>query len=471
MISKIYLKLVRYFIALILITCFASMVLFFATVGYPMAKDFHRLLRKHALYISYLTSEKIRHGESIDEINRFLQTTAKSYEACVVLYDQNLKRLAGSDNSDTDPVIVTFKMLSEVKAGGLFVQPSHMGKPLVYLLPVSSSGNTSYYLCIYKSFSRFKRYLVFFSGLALLCLILILAIYPLSKGFTRPIIQLTCALKDISAGNFDATIESGKRNDELGELLMVFREMSLSLHNMIESRKELLADISHELRSPLSRLGIASELIKESGPSPETGGYADAIEYEIDYMNTLVKQLTDYSTLNLPTIYFEMEPLPVMQILEDVFRHYQPIIDNQKINYKLIPNEADLVVMADRSRIRQVLTNLLDNALYSCSTGGEITMGCSESGAHTLVFVTNTGPEIPEHLRESIYDPLFRVDPSRNRKTGGLGLGLSICRKIIDHHGGILRCDCKNGVTRFIFKLETVFLSVKSNTDIKENKQ
>lgn len=455
MMSRIYLKLIRYFVVLIITTCFASMVLFFLTVGYPMARDFHRLLRKHAQYIGHLTGDLIERGASSDEMNRFLKTSSDSYEAGIILFNQDLIMVAGSKGNETFDVAITGEMLQVIRESGLYVQPSHMGKPLIYILPVSSVKGSQYYLCIYKTFSRLKRSLFFSSGIVLLCFLLILAIYPLSKGFTRPLIQLTDGLKEMAAGNFDPTIDVGSRKDELGDLLRSFRDMSRSVETMIESRKVLLADISHELRSPLGRLSIAAELIKEVSHTSDISGYIDNIEYEINYMDKLLKQLSEYSTLNLPDIQMTIELFSALDIMRVVFKRYQPLMEKQGILFVLQPCKIESFISADRARITQVLNNLLDNAIHACGPQGEITLALSELEGKTNFSVINTGPEIPVHLREKIFDPLFRTDPSRSRKTGGLGLGLAISKKIIEHHEGTIICECEDGVTRFSFCLQT----------------
>ena len=105
------------------------------------------------------------------------------------------------------------------------------------------------------------------------------------------------------------------RKDELGDLLRVFRDMSHAVDKMIESRKALLADISHELRSPLGRLSIAAELIKETHDNSDLDSFIDNIEYEINYMNNLLKQLSEYSTLNLPNIKLHPEKFSASEII------------------------------------------------------------------------------------------------------------------------------------------------------------
>lgn len=454
MISRIYLKLVKYFVTLIITTIFACIILFFLTVGYPIVKDFHRWIRQHAQHIAHLTSDLLARGVSEEELNHFLISTSDSYESENVLYDSNLKIIAGSEGGKELNLPITDKMLTSIREKGIFVQPSHFRKPLIYMLPISGPQGETFYLLIYASFYQVKQAIAFTIGLIFLCFFLILGIYPLSKGFTKPLTQLTGALKEIAAGNFDTVIEVGDRNDELGDLLRVFRDMSKSVDTMIESRKMLLADISHELRSPLGRLNIAAELIKEMTLSPVTDRYIDNIEYEIQFMDNLLKQLSEYSTLNLPNIELKRSRFLACDLIEDVFKRYQPIMENKGITFFIASCESETFLEADYARITQVLNNLLDNAINACKANCKISLGLSVSRGGVTYYVTNTGDEIPSELREKIFDPLFRTDPSRNRKTGGLGLGLAISKKIVDHHGGTISCECLNGNTQFSFTLD-----------------
>ena len=450
MISRIYLKLVRYFIALILTTCLTSMILFFLSIGYPMAKDLHGLLRNHSKYISYLTGGMLDRGASEDELNRFFNKTAESYNTGIILLTSDLKRVAWASVPETGTVTVTDEMLSDVKEKGLYVQSSHFGKPLVYILPI---GDT-HYIVIYKSYKRLKRALVFTAGIVVMCGLLILAIYPLSKGFTKPLMSLSDAFKQISAGNFTASVNIGTRNDELGDLLKEFQRMRQSIDDMIESRKVLLADISHELRSPLGRLSIAAELLKDSSDVEDKKKYLDSIDYEINYMNVLLRQLTLYSTLNLPETGLVKAIISTADLISDVSGRYKPVMEKEGMVFETHQKDGGMLIHADRDKITQVINNLIDNAMNACYENGSIRLTCTESGSMVDFAISNTGPEIPETLQEKVFEPLFRADPSRTKKTGGAGLGLSISKKIIELHEGSISCFSKDGVTTFSFSLK-----------------
>ncbi len=454
MISKTYVKLVRYFSVLIIVTCLLSVGLFFLTLGKPLASDIHRLLRKQAGYIARLTEELIQQSASLDELNRFLKMTATSYETGIFLFDRNLEPVAGFDAATTGQIALTADMAEMIRASGIYVQSSHGGKPLIYGWLMDDGNGAAPYLLIYKQVSQTGRITVFALGMAGLCILLILAIYPLSRHFTTPLTQLIHAQKQMVAGRFDAAIDVSGRNDEMGDLLNGFLSMQQAMDTMIESRKALLADISHELRSPLSRLNIDVELIRSAAPPPEIAGYIDNIEYEIEYMVSLVKQLSAYSSLSLPGCRMNMERYDICAALADLYGRYQAqaALKGQTLLLQ-IPKEP-VWLTADPVRLTQVFCNLLDNAISFCDPEGEIVLGFSLLDDDLHFFVSNTGPQIPVEIREKIFEPLFRADTSRSRKTGGLGLGLAISRQIVQRHNGRIWCECENHVTWFWFTLK-----------------
>jgi signal transduction histidine kinase len=260
--NTIYSKLARYFIGLMVVTCMAVVLLYFVTVGYPMARDFHRLMRKQIHYIAGLT-EAVLEDNSTNGLAVFLKNTSESYEMSLVLLDNHGNTFAAYPESAGANVHITDAILKDINASGRFVRPGHLSKPTIYVLPVSAGNGKNGYLYVTKHYSLIRAYLLLLCGLVILCVLLIIAIYPLSRSFTRPVTELSHALNGISSGDFDQKISFESRNDEFGELLRAFQKMSRSVNRMIETRKELLADISHEIRSPLSRMRVTAELLRD----------------------------------------------------------------------------------------------------------------------------------------------------------------------------------------------------------------
>ena len=451
--NRMYVRLVRYFIILMGVTCLASLVLFFATIGRPLAKDFHQMLRNNVLYIGWNAGQLLEQNRTGTDLDRFVQKTARTYSTRVIILDHRFQPLADSSGELSSLPEITEEMQTRVHQNGIFVQSSHFQKPLVYLLALSGETHPPFYLYIGKKFPETSRGLIFLAGLVLLCGILILAVYPLARSLTKPLGEVTAAVREIAAGNLRPEIRTTDRQDELGDLVNAFGRMSASVDQMVASKKTLLADISHELRSPLTRLKIALELIRSEveklAAANEIQALTEDLEYEADQMDTLLRQLSQYAVLNLPGHKINKGQVLVSEFLNTFYRQYLPMAKAEGVTLIQEQIPQNLQGRFDAAQITQVLTNLLDNAFYACTESGRIRIGAASSEKGIVLFVTNTGEKIPEHLVEKIFDPLFRADPSRTRKTGGSGLGLAISRKIVMNHGGQIKVDDNEGETIF----------------------
>jgi two-component system, OmpR family, sensor histidine kinase BaeS len=174
---------------------------------------------------------------------------------------------------------------------------------------------------------------------------------------------------------------------------------------------------------------------------------------EIDFMTEMVRSLSVYSRINLPDFNLKKALVSPSWLIEDAVERYADVIRRKGVSFI---NKADgslPPLMLDREQMVRVMNNLLDNALQHCSPGGEISLGVFDNNGKTCFYVTDTGDGVPEAYRGKIFEPLFRVDPSRSRDTGGVGLGLAICKKIVELHGGEIFYEHDNGLTTFSFRL------------------
>jgi signal transduction histidine kinase len=271
------------------------------------------------------------------------------------------------------------------------------------------------------------------SGLAALAFSLLLGIV-ISRIFTRPIRELTDAARKVANGNLNQHVEV-RSNDELGELTVVFNDMTVKLSQLIESRKRMTADIAHELRTPISVILGHAEGIHDGvlDASPET---IEIIRHESIRLEKLVNDLrvlalSDAGDLKLSPQ--PSSPIQLMQTVQDIFK------------YKAQSKEIELVldhpvqlpdVMIDTDRMVQVFSNLVENALRVTPRGGIIRLAASEQDHQVDMVVSDTGPGLPDGESELIFDRLYRTDQSRQRDQGGSGLGLAIARTLVEKQGG-----------------------------------
>ncbi|MCG8685494.1 MAG: HAMP domain-containing histidine kinase [Desulfobacterales bacterium] len=451
---NIYAKLIWYFAGLILLTCLISGVLFFFTVGRPIAKEGHQLIRNHVLFIAEQAENILVQGEKKSELDAFATSIFKRYKMSANILDSKYREVAGHPEGLVDIQSISEGMIREVEDKGIFVQSGHLSGRTIYLLPIEGQSGSTYYLYIYRKAATSGSYIWFLVSLGGMCLILIAGIYPLAKNFTSPIQRLSRVAEQIAAGNFKQVEVPSVRRDELGKLEDTFLKMVESVREMMASKRQLLADISHELRSPLGRMEVSLELLLENCGKNETSErHIKMLENEIRFMEGMVSALSAYSKINLPEFKLNITTVPPKELLVEIFRRNQPIMDKKSIQFQLNIGPGLPQIDMDRGRIFSVIQNLLDNARQFCPQGGEVVLGAISVGERLRFFVSDSGQGIPEEKAEKIFEPLYRIDSSRNRHTGGLGLGLAISKRIIEHHGGRIWFHRKENRTVFSFEL------------------
>jgi signal transduction histidine kinase len=250
----------------------------------------------------------------------------------------------------------------------------------------------------------------------------------------RPLRALQAAVHRLSAGDLDVVLENRTR-DEFGALTEAFNRMAARVKEMVKARDQLLLDVSHELRSPLTRLKVALALLPDSAKKKQAE--RDAAE-----MEAMVANLLEFERLRDPRA-LRTTREDLVPLLREAARTYQDSPPGVRVHASL----PEIPVDVDVDGVRTVLRNLLGNAVkYSLPDSREIELEAQREGDILVVSVKDDGPGIPVEDLPHLFDPFFRVDRSRSRKTGGYGLGLSICKRIVEAHGGEIQAT--NNATR-----------------------
>ncbi|ABW67124.1 histidine kinase [Desulfosudis oleivorans Hxd3] len=451
--DRLYTRIAINFIMLLAAAMVAVTLWFYITVGRPVARDVHTMLRSHNGFIGSMVETCIKSNAPEEDFLNFFQLVSGRLGVETALLNAAGEPILASDALAKKRLELPERWVADVRQKGLFVQSSHSGKPVVYVTPLHGPGNDPLYLYSARHFSTHKHHVAFLAGLLVIGAVLAGAVYPLSKSITRPLSDLTRGLEKMSAGDFNA-VPAYARKDEIGTLFRVFREMSLSVDAMIRSSKQLLADISHELCSPLTRIRLGTELLHKHVSGDRAANYLKGIETEIVSMDRLVANMAAYSGMNLPGFTPSMGRISPWRLVAGVHERYLPVAEVQNIHLAADGDRELPEIEGDRELLTQVFVNLLDNAFRHTPAGGTITIGAENAGDRVRFFVSDTGPGVPEADRERIFEPLYRVDPSRNSETGGAGLGLAIARKIVTLHMGDIDCARENGITRFGFRIK-----------------
>jgi two-component system, OmpR family, sensor kinase len=210
--------------------------------------------------------------------------------------------------------------------------------------------------------------------------------------------------------------------------------MANRIEALLEAQKSLLHSVSHELRTPIARLEFALALLDERAHDPDLSRRIGAMEADLRELNSLVTELLDMSKLD-STRHLQTEFAPVAQILRECTRMLPPCAHRLDCD---LPDDLGHLEL-DRRLLARAVCNLLRNAQNYASS--RIVLAATRSSDQVTVTVDDDGPGIPEQEREKIFDPFYRLDRSRDRTTGGFGLGLSIARKAVALHGGTLRAE------------------------------
>jgi signal transduction histidine kinase len=258
--------------------------------------------------------------------------------------------------------------------------------------------------------------------------------YVSLRFLLRPLRTLSDGVARLSDGELDVVLPSGAR-DEFGVLTTAFNQMVGRVREMISARDQLLLDVSHELRSPLTRLKVALELLPSGEKRQQMT--ADIAEMEIMISELLeLERLRDGRGVRLAR-------QDVTALLRDVVETFRDRAPGVRLN--MGPQEILLDIDPDKLRI--VFRNLLENAIkYSLPDSRPVQISTATDAASVVVRVSDDGPGIPATDLGNLFEPFFRVDRSRSKKTGGYGLGLSICKRIVEAHGGSIAVE--NNPTR-----------------------
>lgn len=257
----------------------------------------------------------------------------------------------------------------------------------------------------------------------------VLTAYWFQKRLLRPVESLGDGVARISAGQLDVILPL-VTHDELGALTTAFNQMVSRVRDMIHARDQLLLDVSHELRSPLTRMKVALALL------PEDDNKA-SLDADVKEMEAMTSELLELERLRTPHGLNKQR-----QEVVSVIREAVQLFEKRAPGVHVIAHPQTIFASIDRDKLRTVLRNLLDNAFkYSLPDSQPIILAVSEIQDWVVIRVQDDGQGIPDEERASIFEPFFRIDPSRSKKTGGYGLGLSMCKRIVEAHEGTIQLE------------------------------
>ena len=288
----------------------------------------------------------------------------------------------------------------------------------------------------------------------------ILLVSLLSRRLLTSVRRLTAAAQQLGKGDLSQRVAVSGR-DEIGELTSTFNAMAEGLENAERQRRNMVADVAHELRTPLSNIRGYVEAVRD-GVLEADAETIESIHRQTMYLSKLVEDLRLLAETEAADFQLDLEPGLLAEVVSRSVEAFRPQAQSKGIElaFEAGADRAKLsgrLVSIDRTRIEQVMNNLLQNAVEHTTEGGRIDVSVAESDETVSVTVADTGEGISSEHLPHVFDRLYRADPSRTRSTGGAGLGLTIAKQLIEAHGGTIRVESTEGEgSRFTLTLPLV---------------
>ena len=283
----------------------------------------------------------------------------------------------------------------------------------------------------------------------------LIAVYFLSERIIGPLKDMSRAAKSYAAGNFDIRIPV-RGDDEVAELASAFNQMATGLESLESMRSSFLANVSHDLKTPMTTIsGFIDAIISGAIPAENQNEYLERIKSEVLRLSRLVNQLLDLSRIQAGDRKFSFEPFDICEVARQIVLSFEQKIDEKRLDVEFNCEDDRMKVVADKDAIHQILYNICDNAVKFSRTGGKYKLDIVSKDKKVHVSVYNEGEGIPKEDLPFVFERFYKTDKSRGLDKTGVGLGLYIAKTIIDAHGEAITVQSeKDKYCRFEFTLK-----------------
>ena len=309
-----------------------------------------------------------------------------------------------------------------------------------------------------KNFMLRSSTLFFYVAIAVLIVSMLAASF-LSRMQVRPLGQMADAARRFGRGELGVRVEESPKNtSEINDLARAFNTMVDSLESSERRRQEFVANVSHELKTPMTTIGgYIDGMLDGTIPPEKQQHYMQIVSGEVRRLSRLVRNMLDISRLQAMGVEeSRMTRFDLGELMSDVIITFEQKINGKGLNVDVELPDRPVWVKAERDGITQIVYNLLDNAIKFCPQGGKLGLFLALEGGKAKVTVQNSGPTIDPNELPLLFDRFHKADKSRSADREGWGLGLYIAKTIVGAYGGDIWATSENGVTNFIFTLPTV---------------
>ncbi|MEB1808608.1 MAG: cell wall metabolism sensor histidine kinase WalK [Bacillaceae bacterium] len=387
-----------------------------------------------------------------------LQMSLNQPYTIVTIYDDTGQVHYQSDSphdqlTKVDPVIVEASLGGEV-----ITEPMRMNDYLIYLMasPIEIENEPIYSMVmIFHEYNHESRQMIFLIVITMLITIGLtgIAIWFISRKITAPLRHMNDIAMQYAKGDFSQNVEV-KSEDEVGQLGATFNFMAKELDRLEQMRKDFVANVSHDLRSPLTSIkGFLVALTDGTIPKERTNHYYSIMKNETDRLIKLVNDLLSLTQLEAGQISLHPTTYNLSEQIRLTVAKMEPELMKKQIEVEIVGDKEDISVYADHDRIEQVLVNLMQNAIYYSPQKSKIRIVLTSRNGKVSILIEDTGEGIPDDELEHIWDRFYKTDKARSKKVG-TGIGLSIVKSIIDLHESSITVQSDVGKgTKFEFTL------------------
>ena len=340
--------------------------------------------------------------------------------------------------------------------GGFYSEPHYVAAlPIVSATGITlgyvfSASNASGLISVWNSLFQ----IFFFSTIIIMAITLIIS-FVSARYQSKPINEMARAARRFAHGDFSVRVSGSERPDEIGALASSFNQMAESLEQSDKRRSDFLANVSHELKTPMTSIsGFADGILDGTIPPESQRQYLETISSETKRLNRLVRRMLELSRMQSQSVAeIRKNSFDVCELLVETLLVFEKKINDKGLDVDVQIPDDGMMVCGERDAINQVIYNLLENAVKFAESGSVLGLSVFKQGDKAYVSIKNRGDTISEEDLALIFERFHKTDRSRSMDRDGVGLGLYIVKTIIGSHGEDIAVTSRDGVTEFVFSL------------------
>ena len=424
-----------------------------------------QLLRENTLSMAKMTAQYAKRGENITGLYPYISLMADTIDSYIFITDTDGNILLYSDNAVAlKKVKLSQQIVERLNSGEYFevglLDGLYATRQYTIGVPVTVYDNTVVgYVFASTSAEMLSEYLLnnlnvfIVSALGVLALTFI-AVYIMTFRMVKPLRQMAAAARSYGMGDFSKRIHV-EGHDEIAELATSLNNMAISLSSAEGMRRSFIANVSHELKTPMTTIaGFIDGILDGTIPKEKHEYYLRIVTQEVKRLSRLVKTMLDLSRIDNGELRLNPTHYDLTDQVCNILLSFVQRIEEKNVTVEGLEDCPRVDVYADYDLIGQVIYNLIDNAIKFMNYGGTLTINISHRDKRVYCSVRNTGMGIPSHEMPYIFERFYKTDKSRSLDKNGMGLGLYIVKTVINlHHGEISVRSTEGEFCEFVFWL------------------